>query len=274
MTKYLVYLCKNLINNEIYIGRTKHLKNRIFYHIRDAKYTKKNKTYFHKSINKYGIDNFDFIILEENLLEEESKEREIYYINKYNTKAPNGMNLTIGGDGVSNPSEEVRQRMIENGKRQIGFWKGKKIPKEICEKISISKTGTQLSQETKMKISKGNKGKKRSEEVKEKISEAHMGITSWAKGKKFTIEHRRKMSIARGHSPTCLGIKATPETLHKRSLAMMGKNAKKIICLETKIIYQSITEAGRKINIDISSISKCLKNQRKTAGGYTWNYIK
>ena len=274
MEKHLIYLCKNLINNKIYIGRTKNLEKRISYHIRDAKYSKKNKTYFHKSINKYGIENFEFKILEENLSEKESKEREIYYINIYDAKSLNGMNLTIGGDGVSNPSDDVRKRMSENGKGQESFWKGKKLPKEVCDKISKTKRGTVLSQETKNKISKGNKGKIRTEEMKIRYSESHKGITSWAKGKKFTDQHRKKMSLSRGHSPTRLGMKATQETLYKRSLAMKGKNAKKIICLETKVIYSSLTEASKKLNICVTNISRCLKGQRKTIGGYTWDYIK
>lgn len=274
MKKYLIYLCKNIINNKIYIGRTKDLEKRIFFHIRDAKYGKKNKTLFHKSINKYGIDNFSFTILEERLSEEESKKKEIYYIDKYNAKVPNGMNLTTGGDGVSNPSDDVRKRISEGNKGRECFWKGKKLSEEHKRKISEAKTGIVMSKETKKKISEGNKGKIRSEEMKCRYSESHKGITSWAKGKKFSIEHRKKMSISRGHLPTRLGMEATPETLHKRSLAMIGKNSKEVVCLETQRIYSSLTKAAKELNIHIGSISKCIKKQRKTAGGYTWEYVK
>lgn len=38
--------------------------------------------------------------------------------------------------------------------------------------------------------------------------------------------------------------------------------------------WNSIIEASRKLNIDQSSISKCCRGKRKTAGGYNWKYKK
>ena len=38
--------------------------------------------------------------------------------------------------------------------------------------------------------------------------------------------------------------------------------------------WNSIIEASRKLNIDQSSISKCCREKRKTAGGYNWKYKK
>lgn len=46
--------------------------------------------------------------------------------------------------------------------------------------------------------------------------------------------------------------------------------SKKVLCVETNIIYPSTREAGRQINS--SSIVSCLKGRRKTAGGYHWRY--
>ncbi len=36
--------------------------------------------------------------------------------------------------------------------------------------------------------------------------------------------------------------------------------------------YSSLTIASKKLNIDCSSITKCAKNKRNTAGGYKWVY--
>ena len=36
--------------------------------------------------------------------------------------------------------------------------------------------------------------------------------------------------------------------------------------------YDTITIASKKLNIDNSTIVKCAKNKRKTAGGYIWKY--
>ena len=48
---------------------------------------------------------------------------------------------------------------------------------------------------------------------------------------------------------------------------------KKILCIETKKIYNSITEASKDMNCDISNISKCLNGKTKTACGYHWKFI-
>lgn len=47
-------------------------------------------------MNKYGVDNFSFEILEET---DRTSEREMYWIQKLNTYGKTGQNATLGGDG-------------------------------------------------------------------------------------------------------------------------------------------------------------------------------
>lgn len=64
-------------------------------------------TVFKKAIDKYGWENFEHMILEEIRAETKEELQEILskkerdYILKYNTLAPNGYNLTTGGEGVT-----------------------------------------------------------------------------------------------------------------------------------------------------------------------------
>ena len=51
------------------------------------------------------------------------------------------------------------------------------------------------------------------------------------------------------------------------------KQRKKVLCVETGVIYESIKEASRQTGIDNSGISKVCRGVRKTAGGYHWQYI-
>ena len=66
-----------------------------------------NKDYdsiLNKAIRKYGSNNFSVIILEDNIPNDLLGEREIYWINFYNTYYLNnehGYNMTYGGDGVT-----------------------------------------------------------------------------------------------------------------------------------------------------------------------------
>lgn len=100
-----IYKITNLVNNKAYIGQTidpvqKRWKEHIY-----AAYREKddNRYYLHRAISKYGVDNFNFEIIEE-VPNEQLDEREIYYIAKWHTYRYDELgnqsyNLTRGGQG-------------------------------------------------------------------------------------------------------------------------------------------------------------------------------
>ena len=93
-----IYLVKNLVNNHVYIGQTKGLFiNRWNAHIYTANSTvSKNKNLLSAAITKYGIDYFDFSVLETcdaNLLDE----REQYWIQVFHADGHDNYNQTAGG---------------------------------------------------------------------------------------------------------------------------------------------------------------------------------
>ena len=49
--------------------------------------------------------------------------------------------------------------------------------------------------------------------------------------------------------------------------------SKKVICLNTGVVYPSIMEAQRKTLVWATNIYKCCINERKSAGGYKWQMI-
>ena len=67
------------------------------------------------AIQKYGWHNFDHIILKEHLTLKDALEWEKYYIKEYHTWVQDpkcwGYNITPGGEGYKDPSEETRERM-------------------------------------------------------------------------------------------------------------------------------------------------------------------
>ena len=99
-----IYQIKNKLNGKIYIGQSVNIKRRWKDH-RNRPFNKKAKqydSYLYKAIRKEGIDNFEFLILEEcskELLDEKEKE----WISK--TKSNDnkfGYNMTDGGDSACN----------------------------------------------------------------------------------------------------------------------------------------------------------------------------
>lgn len=98
-----IYQYKNKINGHMYIGFTMQNPSHRFSDHLSASFNSKNKDYnqaIHCAIRKYGINNFDFNILEDNLSTVElCKEREKYWIAYYNTyKNREHYNETPGGD--------------------------------------------------------------------------------------------------------------------------------------------------------------------------------
>jgi len=55
----------------------------------------------------------------------------------------------------------------------------------------------------------------------------------------------------------------------KGTVAVIGIN----IITKNTVKFYSISEANRKLNISISNIASCCRGNRKSAGGYTWEYI-
>lgn len=117
-----IYMVVNLINDKKYIGQSKNIKKRFqSHHLVDYK-NENNCNYntkFYQAIRKYGIDNFEVIILK--LCEEkELDDLEIKYIKEFDT-FKNGYNSTKGGQFWSpnihsEETEEKRKQTREKNK--------------------------------------------------------------------------------------------------------------------------------------------------------------
>lgn len=92
--KWIIYKHTNKVNGKCYIGQTKQSLNQRWRNGDGYR----NNVYFYNSIIKYGWDNFNHEILEDNLYSlEQANEREIFWISKCDS-FKNGYNLTAGGD--------------------------------------------------------------------------------------------------------------------------------------------------------------------------------
>lgn len=107
--------------------------------------------HFYSAIEKYGWDEFEHIILYDNLSEIEAKDMERSLIAFWHTQDRRyGYNMTSGGDGTPDyhPSEETRK------------------------KLSNLRRKENLSEETLKRRSDGLRGRKFSDEHKQKIGKA------------------------------------------------------------------------------------------------------
>ena len=93
-----IYKYTNKINGKVYIGQSKILRSRRNQHLSSAFNPNSNEydSLLHRAMRKYGYENFDYEILE-NCLVSELDEKEIYWIEQYNSYGE-GYNLTKGGN--------------------------------------------------------------------------------------------------------------------------------------------------------------------------------
>jgi hypothetical protein len=134
----------------------------------------KRNAHWYNIVNKIG---YDIEILYENISWEEACEKEVELIKKYgrmDLKHGSLVNMSDGGDGLHNPSQETKKKMSEakKGHKQseehiknvskallnhIGYWKGKTRSDETKKKIS--EAAKMMPYETKNKMSESKKRK-------------------------------------------------------------------------------------------------------------------
>ena len=125
-----------------------------------------------------------------------------------------------------------------------------------------------VSESTKLKISKATKEAMQRPEVKKRMSIAQHNRISPLKGRKLSDEHKEKLKLS--HIGKNTGKRTEKQ---KQNMRKNNKRKKKVLCIETNIIYESISEAGRRTNIDYRNIHRSCNNN-KIAGGYHWQYYK
>lgn len=244
MNNYKVYMHK-FPNGKVYIGITmQKLKHRW----NNGKGYQSNE-YMMNAINKYGWDNVKHYVLYDNLSRIEAEQKEIELIAKYKSNNKRyGYNILEGGNASKGLTNEVLKKMSKTTKK---LWENT----EYREHMVKIHSGKKASDETKKKMSESNAkiwlGKHLPEEMKRKISKNRKGKDAWNKGTK--------------------GVMKPNQTSFKKG--EIHSITKKVRCIETNIIYETINSASRQLNINATCIINVCKGKQLTAGGYHWEYI-
>lgn len=241
-TKMIIYKTTNLVNGKIYIGRDK--KN-------NPQYIGSG-TYIRRAINKYGRNNFKKEIIEFCGDVASLNEREIFWINEFNSRDSKvGYNIARGGDGgVGNHGankgkkhkEETRQKMRDAAKLKDY---NRAYSEERNKKISDSKIGVPRTEETKKKISDKLIGRKIPQDVVDRVAKSNTG-------KKRTDEFKNGQRIR--FMGNDYGKLQSNETREKKSKRWLGKNNPN---------YGGLSDEHR-MNISKSMIGKSHPHTEKT----------
>lgn len=214
-----IYKITNNINKKLYIGLHKSEKF-------DSSYFGSG-VLIKKSIEKYGKENFSIEVLDWADSREELNKKEKYWILHFNSKVPNGYNMTDGGDGgdiFSQLPKDRQDKIREEAKQRMT---GRIVSETTREKHRENMLGEKnpmygkkLSEETKEKISKKlqgennpmygrpspTKGKHLSEETKEKIRQSKLGKNNPMYGRKMSNEDKeyRRQLFSGGNNPRAI----------------------------------------------------------------------
>lgn len=118
MKRGVIYCYTNKINGKCYIGLTTNEGVRKVQHLKDA-LNYDSKRPFHCAIRKYGIDSFEYTVLEElnnhceKTLKKELALLEMYYIGKFDSYEK-GYNNTLGGDGTAGCKHSEEEKLAKS----------------------------------------------------------------------------------------------------------------------------------------------------------------
>jgi group I intron endonuclease len=234
--KWTVYIHINKINGKKYVGITSQNPEKRW----GTNGCKYRKGYFRNAINKYGWNSFQHDIVATNLCETDAKIIEKKLIEVLNTKAPNGYNLTLGGDGALgySPTQETKCKMSKASKEK---WRDKEFLQKMIELRHNSNSVYQ------------------SKEFKEKISSIVRGEKNPNYNHKWSDEQKNNLRIKQKQNPMYLN-----ET---------NPNAKRIRCIETGEIFDCMKFAQEKYGLKTTGSFTAAIKKGKTAAGYHWEYI-
>ena len=205
--KNVIYVIKNHINDKVYIGSAQNMDRRKSAHLCLLRKNKHHNRKLQNFVNKYGIDNLYFEVIEYVKNSDMLIEREQFYLDTINPFF-NICKIAESRLGCRH-TEETKIKIVEGRNRNGGYKKGWKHTKEAREKISKASTGRKisdesikrgvetrrrngyvLSKETIEKIRLASIGRKHSEEAKKKISELRKGEGNGMYGRKKELKQR------------------------------------------------------------------------------------
>lgn len=264
-----IYKITNKVNNKCYIGQSKDIIKRWK---TEYKWHKLNN-HLQSAFNKYGLENFDFEIIEEcepSLL----NEREKFWINVYNSFDRNfGYNKTLGGAGT--PGRTFV--MTEETKNKIRLANtGRKFTTEQLDEFRNIIRDNQIViycyETNKYYTSIGNAARELNI-CKDAIRLVITNKNNHASNYRFCKINDNINDFITNCQQIDAYIKENNLSLKQYYIKLNRPNKKKVKCIETGIIYESIMDAFIKTGINDNSISKCCNNKQHTASDLHFKFV-
>lgn len=297
-----IYKITNKVNGKIYIGQSIDIIQRWNYHksIPNGGCVK-----LYNAMRKYGIDNFIFEI-EEICSQNDLDDKEIYYINKYNSHSSMGYNLTDGGSGgIGRKLNKKQRRRLSRGKGGESIMQFSTTGEFIKEFYSISEAENALKipHENIIKVLNGQyksaggyvfvkKSLYNSEESYAcKRDKDVRPVKQYTLDGIFVREYENQLiaSDVTGICNATISAVCRGNNIHKTAggyqWVFSGDEyrIRKIIPHERPVLqfdknnnfireYERVVDAAKSIGVTDGCIIGCCNGRQKTSGGYIWKY--
>ena len=281
-----IYKYTNKINGKVYIGQT---KNTVKRRASGGGSGYQGCIHFYNAIKKYGWNNFECEILQDNISsQEEANELEIYYIEKYQSANDKyGYNITFGGNDTSHQEITVYKYNLQ-GNYICSYDSILDAANDVnccCSRIGFASKHPQMSaagflwsREKYDKIPSYNKETQLYPVYQYDLYGNYIGEYKNAYEAGIQFEEwasHRIIKHCKSEKGECFGYQWR---YYKKD--NIGKNGG-----VSKIVYQydldgnyiqkylSAAEAARKYNVDKHAISHCCRGLTKKSCGFLWSYI-
>lgn len=186
--------------------------------------------HLYHAIKKYGWEKFHYEILVEASTQEEANILEKHYIKKYDTTNPEkGYNLSLGGN-VRTTNDETKEKISNSVKK---LWKNSSYREHMSKRLKESWT-PERREKQKQQIQKMRENTNFQEK-------AQQGYQKWLGN--LTEDERKNYYMKR-----------------------VSGRRKKVICLTTMEIFNSMKEACDKYHLDNGSLTKVCQGKLKHTG--------
>ena len=235
MNNYCVYKHTSP-SGRVYIGITNQKPERRWRNGEGYKPQNGHESSFYNAIKKYGWGNIKHEILFDGLTKEEACQLEVETILRYKSRDPRlGYNILKGGDvPLAECPEDVKRKMSESSFKK---WE------------------------------------------KEEYIFSHTGEQHWTHKKGFSqkaIEAMRQSNVGRKRTQEQIEFLREKGKNQKRLLGKDNKKSTPILCLsmDGAVLhkYYGALEAERETGVCFQNIFKVCNGERKSAGGYRWQY--
>lgn len=245
-----IYMIRNNVNGKIYIGQTSTIYKRFHQHKLKLNSGAHVNKHLQHAWDIYGASTFEFSIVEEceqSILDE----REIYWIAKYNAMK-DGYNQTLGGGGKRGwitPSSVVMKRTGKNNatsRKVVCLNTGDVFD---CIRDAAQAYNVHFSLITmccRGKIKTCGSGDRN------KAGNVWMYYDDYARLNKDEIDNI--IALSKSRNPARHNL------------------PRKVVCLSTGDIFDSMSLAANAYGIRSSGISGCCSGKRRTAGGLKWSF--